>query len=86
MAFHIKNPRTDQLARELAKETGESLTDAVTVAIEERLERLKCRPRRTGQSLNERIQDVIDNIASLPVVDDRTPGEIIGYDESGAPR
>ena len=41
MSMNIKNPETERLARELARETGESLTTAVTVALKERLERKK---------------------------------------------
>ena len=39
MALYITNPEADRLARELAEKTGESLTDAVLVALRERLER-----------------------------------------------
>lgn len=39
MALSIKTDEADRLARELAKLTGESLTDAVTVALRERLAR-----------------------------------------------
>ncbi len=38
MAFSIKNPEADRLARRLAEVTGESLTDAVTKSLKERLE------------------------------------------------
>jgi antitoxin VapB len=85
MAFSIKNPRTDELARELAEETGESLTEAVTRAIEERLARVKCRPRKQGKSLSKQLQPLIDHMASLAIVDNRTPDEIIGYNEFGVP-
>ncbi|MCB0877537.1 MAG: type II toxin-antitoxin system VapB family antitoxin [Thermoleophilia bacterium] len=40
MALNIKNERAVALARELAELTGESLTDAVRIAIEERRARL----------------------------------------------
>lgn len=39
MSLNIKNPAAHRLARELADVTGESLTTAVTLALEERLER-----------------------------------------------
>ncbi len=39
MALSIKNPRADKLARQLAEVTGESLTEAIVVALEERLAR-----------------------------------------------
>lgn len=31
------------------------------------------------------IREIIDRVAALPVLDDRTPEEIIGYDENGVP-
>jgi antitoxin VapB len=41
MSLNLKNQETHRLARELAEKTGESLTTAVTVALRERLERLR---------------------------------------------
>jgi antitoxin VapB len=40
MGLNIKNEETHRLARELAKLTGESMTEAVTEAVRERLDRL----------------------------------------------
>ncbi len=39
MSLNLKNAQTERLARELANVTGENLTEAITVAIKERLER-----------------------------------------------
>ena len=41
MSLNIKNPEAHALAARLAKTTGETLTDAVTTALRERLERLE---------------------------------------------
>jgi antitoxin VapB len=41
MGLNIKNKETYRLAEELAKLTGESMTTAITVAVRERLERLR---------------------------------------------
>jgi antitoxin VapB len=41
MSLNIKNPEAHALATRLAKKTGETLTDAVTTALRERLERLE---------------------------------------------
>ncbi len=41
MALSIKTEQADRLARELARMTGETMTDAVTRALAERLERLR---------------------------------------------
>ena len=41
MSLNIKNPEAHKLAQELADKTGESLTTTVTVALRERLNRLR---------------------------------------------
>lgn len=83
MALSIKNPETERLARELARTTGESLTEAVTQALRDRLVRATGRGR--DPTLREDIRRIQDEVARLPVLDDRTPDEIIGYDEYGLP-
>lgn len=40
MSLNIKSPEAHELARELAERTGESMTEAVTVALRERLARV----------------------------------------------
>jgi antitoxin VapB len=81
MALSIKTDEADHLARQLAALTGESLTDAVTVALRERIARL----RPSEDLFLERIRRLQDEIAAHPVVDNRTADEIIGYDEHGLP-
>lgn len=41
MGLNIKNAETQRLIRELAELTGESMTAAVSVAVRERLERIR---------------------------------------------
>lgn len=81
MALNIKNPRTENLAHEVVKETGESLTQAITVALEERLERL--RGRRQASVLQESLWEIANRCKDLPDLDSRSPEEILGYDDSG---
>ena len=83
MALSIKDPETEQLARTLAARTGESITTATRRALEERL-------RRTGSqaskaALLEDLEAIQRRWNALPVLDNRTPDEIIGYDENGLP-
>lgn len=80
MAFSIKNDDADRLARELAATTGESLTEAVLVALRERLQREASR-RRVGAA--DRLRRLAAEVATLPVTDARSPEEILGYDERG---
>lgn len=82
MALSIKDPETDRLARALAAATGESLTDAIREAIRDRLERESRRARR-GVGLE--IRRIQERVARLPVLDPRSPDEILGYDEHGLP-
>lgn len=81
MPLSIKDPDTDRLARELSKATGENLTTAVATALRERLERVRGRAR--GDVLADELTAIALRCASLPVLDDRPEGELLGYDEHG---
>jgi antitoxin VapB len=84
MGMNIKSEETHRLARELASLTGESLTEAVTEAVRERLERLRPAKephlkdrllaigRDCAQHLNEPFRSV-------------DHGELL-YDDRGLPR
>ena len=84
MALSIKHPEADRLARELAAHTGESLTGAVITALRERLTREKGRGRKPR--LSEELRVIGERCASLPVLDERSAEEILGYDDTGLPR
>jgi antitoxin VapB len=83
MALSIKSIETENLAREVAAKTGESLTGAIQKALEERLERLKS--NRRNQALVMQLDDILRRVDAMPDLDSRTPDEIIGYDEDGLP-
>jgi antitoxin VapB len=83
MALSIKSDEADQLARALAAETGETLTEAVVIALRERLDREHA---RHAASMRTRLARLAADVAALPVADSRTPEEIIGYDDAGLPR
>jgi antitoxin VapB len=72
-----------QNPRELAAETGETLTEAVVIALRDRLDREHA---KHVASIRTRLAHLAADVAALPVADDRTPEEIIGYDGSGLPR
>ncbi len=84
MGLNIKNDEANRLAHELAEVTGESLTTAVTIAVRERLERL----RRTKQEpLSERLLKIGKDCAvhlkePFLTVDH---GDLL-YDEKGLPK
>lgn len=83
MALSIKSDEADRLARDLAAETGETLTDAVVIALRERLEREHA---KHAASMRTRLARLAADVAAMPVADDRTPEDIVGYDEDGLPR
>ena len=86
MSLNIKNPETYRLVKELAVETGLSMTAAVTEAVIERLKVLRAE-RGDGQIDMERA------LALLRVIRDRVPPGYLDqdfdellYDEIGAPK
>lgn len=81
MALNIRNPEAEALAAELARETGETKTEAVTRALRDRLERV--RRDRAGRTLADRLDEIALRSAALPVLDERTDDEILGYDDDG---
>ncbi|HEY6180639.1 MAG TPA: type II toxin-antitoxin system VapB family antitoxin [Terriglobales bacterium] len=84
MALSIKNETTERLAREVADEAGESLTKAIQKSLEERLDRLKLRRRK--RVLESQIDEILARVDQLPILDPRSPDEILNYDENGLPR
>jgi antitoxin VapB len=83
MALSIKSDAADRLARKLAAETGETLTEAVETALRERLDREHA---KHAASMRMRLARLAADVAAMRVADNRTPEEIIGYDDAGLPR
>jgi antitoxin VapB len=84
MALNIRNPEVERLAAELARQTGESKTVAVTKALRDRL--IRVRRERTKRRLADELEEIAEHCARLPVLDNRRPEEILEYDEVGLPR
>jgi antitoxin VapB len=80
MGLSIKNPRTQQLARELAELTGETVTAAITEALEEKIDRIK----REKSDLVERWDEITKETAQLWKDAHPTVEELL-YDERGMP-
>jgi antitoxin VapB len=82
VAISIRNPKAEALARETAREAGETLADAIIHSLEERLAKL--RGRRTQQNLTEQLLEIAHRCGSLPDLDPRSAEEILGYDQNGS--
>ena len=86
MGVIIKNPTTEKKIRRLAKRTGETLTQAVERAVDERLARLPAR-RKKGRIDRAKLAELLAYFDSLPKTNEHlTDEEIIGYDGFGVPR
>ena len=84
MALSIKSPEVERKVRKLAATTGESITTAISLAVDEQLKRDE-RKRENKANLVEDLMAIARHCASLPVVDDRSEDEIMGWDENGLP-
>jgi antitoxin VapB len=82
MPLNIKNDEADRLARALAKQTGDSITDAVIHALREQLARQRHHSRTP---LKKQLHAIGKRCASLPDLDTRTADEILGYNQIGIP-
>lgn len=83
MALNIKDIETDRLARELAQATGESITVAARIALEERLARIRARNHIAGPTAE--LDAIIRRGRARTMLDERPEGDILGYDEHGLP-
>ena len=84
MSLNIKNENTHRLARELARLTGESMTEAVDKAVQERLQRV--RGSKSG-GLTERLLKIGRECAPLwkEPYKSMDHGDLL-YDEKGLPK
>ena len=83
MALHIQDPETDRLARELSAVTGETITQTVNNALRERMRVVVPVVEQSKEEYIARIEAIVADLAKLPVLDNRSPDEIIGYNEYG---
>jgi antitoxin VapB len=82
MSLNIKNAETYRLVKELADTTGESMTEAVTVAVRERLARV--RPTIDLEKVEELLRDLHERLP--PGFFDIDHGELLYDDETGLPK
>lgn len=83
MSLNIKDPETHKLAQTLARETGESITCAVAIALQERLARVR-RLRKQGSKAEELLRigrRCASHLRGAPV-----DHAALLYDDKGLPR
>jgi len=82
--LNIKNPEADRLARVLAQQTGETITEVVISALREKL--LREQGRRAPLELKEGLLAIGQRCAALPDLDKRSAEDIMGYNDQGLPQ
>ena len=84
MALNIKNDKTQRLVKQLATLTGETMTEAVTEAVRERLDRVRS---EQGTGLADHLLAIGKDCAAHLREPFRSTnhGELL-YDERGLPR
>ena len=81
MAVLIKDTEAESLIRELAAKTGESITDAVKTAVQQRLSRV---PPRKGRIDRAKLAEALAYFDSLPRMNQHlSDDEIVGYNDEG---
>ena len=83
VSLNIKNAEAERLARLVAREADETVTEAIAQALRERLARL--RARRSSDHQLDRILELARQCSALPDLDPRSPDDVLGYDDAGAP-
>ncbi|MEO3384821.1 type II toxin-antitoxin system VapB family antitoxin [Mesorhizobium sp. CAU 1741] len=82
MGLNIKNPEVQKLAKQVAAETGETMTSAIQHALEEKLARLQ-RDRDVVEK-KRRIREIIDSLPPPPPGITSDHSDL--YDEWGLPK
>jgi antitoxin VapB len=90
MSLNIKNPETYRLVKELAHETGQSMTAAVTAAVRAQLDRIRAERGESEAEIEARFERIH---ALFELMRERAPAgywdqdfDDLLYDERGLPR
>ena len=83
MALNIANKSVEEKAIQASRILGVNKTAAVEKALDYYLEQYDL--KRQGKTTRREIDRLLDELCALPVLDDRKPDEILGYDENGLP-
>jgi antitoxin VapB len=82
MGISIKNPKLEQDIRTLAARTGQSLTEAVAAAVEEKLSRTPISKEEQKRRMHV-LEEIQARVAAMPILSDASEDEILGYSEFG---
>ena len=84
MPLVIDHPDAERLARQLAEQTGQSVENAVLSALRAQVPAETPPQHAPGDGhVAKLLMELADHCSSLPVLDARSPGEILGYNRHG---
>jgi antitoxin VapB len=83
MSLCIEHPDAEVLARQLAIYKDTTVSDAVIYALREQLQREQQKYQYNRKGLKAELLAIGKRCAGLPVLDQRSPEEIIGYNQYG---
>lgn len=83
--LNIKDPEAYQLASEIARHTGKTLTRVVVDALKHEREALRRGPQEIDIS---KVRQILADMHAMPIADPRSVEDILGdlYDEHGLPK
>ena len=83
-SLNIKDSEVHSLAAALSRRTNRSMTEVVRDSLRMSLSAERAGRADRNRALN-RVMEIARRVSSRPVLDVRTPDEILGYDEHGLP-
>jgi len=90
MSINIKNKEADRLLAELKRATGKGASELILDLL--RTERARITSEGAAPAQREEVERILAATREMqrlwresPVIDTRTPDEILGYDENGLP-
>jgi hypothetical protein len=81
MALNIANRKVEKKAIHASRILGVNKTAAVEIALDYYLERHQT--KQEDSMVRQEAARLLDELAALPVFDNREPDEILGYDKNG---
>ena len=81
MALNIANRKVEEKAIRASRILGVNKTAAVEIALDYYLENHEAEQKISAT--RKEASRLLDELATLPVLDNREPDEILGYDENG---
>lgn len=85
MSINIKNKEAERLLAEIKQKTGRGTTNLLLELLRKERARLESEQDREVERALDDTRWLQDTWNSLPILDPRTPDEILQYDENGLP-